>query len=140
MFSKIITLLLPALAASSFCDTTSEFTSEWVEDFTSLEIDTNIWEVITGSNGGACRSAMCKKENTYIENGNLVMKSERLEDGTFTTGALWTKNLKVWNEEIPYRLCVNAILPGTEGSNITDANQGIWPGKLSIIIFCCLNH
>lgn len=67
------------------------------------------------------------EDNVWVEDGALVMMSDRNENGNYTSGAVWTKDLINWStDDGPFRLCVRAILPGDD-NGADGSNQGIWP-------------
>ncbi|GMI15978.1 hypothetical protein TrVE_jg664 [Triparma verrucosa] len=126
LIATLATLLLAtSTALASFCDDDDFFVEEFVEDFTSF--DETRFTKIVGENLGACRSATCLEENVYIEESALVLKSDRVEGGNFTSGAVWTKGKSNWTTaDGTFRLCVRAMLPGDD-NGADGVNQGIWP-------------
>lgn len=119
----------------SFCSEAG-WNQEWADEFLEDKLGSS-WETVTsadtqvdhsapvsGLGVTACRSARCRPENVRLENGHLILRSERsAEDPTkFFTGAVTTRGLKNWKDDVPYRLCVSAKLPGTEGKS-----RGMWP-------------
>jgi hypothetical protein len=76
---------------------------------------------------GSCRSAACTADNAYLENGTLVLRSQRQEAQglNFTTGAVNTRHKSTWTASPgAFRLCVSAKLPGGGGDQ---SGRGIWP-------------
>jgi beta-glucanase (GH16 family) len=76
---------------------------------------------------GSCRSAMCTADNAYLENGTLVLRSQRQEAQglNYTTGAVNTRHKSTWTASPgAFRLCVSAKLPGGGGGQ---SGRGIWP-------------
>lgn len=84
--------------------------------------------------GGSCRHARCAEDDAYIEDGALVLRSQRrpscFSGGSapgcfnYSTGAVTTQNKMTVSAHPGFRLCVSAKLPGGGGGK---RGQGIWP-------------
>ena len=172
-----------AVNAASFCDPSTDWATEWTDEFAGPEIDTEKWSVtvgvkpataasdrlateniqprhgaressdavplvsgakFTGRNLpqarhalgadcagdscvllGSCRSAACTADNVYVENGTLVLRSQReqVQGLNYTTGAVNTRHKSTWTAAPgAFRMCISAKLPGSGPSG-----QGLWP-------------
>lgn len=116
----------------SFCDTdpAGGYKMTWHDEFDGPELNTDNWNVATDTAGwhfAYGRDALCTKDNVYIENGNLVLRSQRqvVDKWNYTTGGVDTMNKAWWTPSPTYRMCIRAILPG--GSTTPGGGQGIWP-------------
>lgn len=120
----------------SFCDAGEGWEKDWADEFDGDSLDLSSWRVIastggTGQGGAApvsglddtaCRTAACRGENVRIENGKLILRSQRDESDPlrFSTGAVTTQGKRSWRHDTkPYRLCVRAKLP--------QGGKGVWP-------------
>jgi len=75
-----------------------------------------------GQNGGLGREAWLTSDNVYIQNGHLVLRSQKqtINNFNYTSGAVTSQNKKYWKNA---RVCVRALLPGGPAAE----DQGIWP-------------
>lgn len=143
LLRRVVVLLhhLALAAAGSFCDNSSSFALEWSDEFEGSELDAAVWDVIEGSSPhpnvddcygdqcppwAGCRAGYCLAKNVYVGNGTVTLRSNN--DGylnySFTTATIVTRGKKNWSWlDGPYRMCISAQLPGTEGAN----NNGLWP-------------
>ncbi|GMI35715.1 hypothetical protein TeGR_g12354 [Tetraparma gracilis] len=122
----LLALLTPSMAAAaSFCDTTAGWNQTWVDEFTGDDIDSSSWSVSSGACGSYGRSANCTLEDTYIEDGSLVLRSRQPSPGVYTTGAVTTAGKVAWKDSPKFRMCISAILPS--GRSAGGSSQGIWP-------------
>merc|ERR1719178_45746 len=93
----LLALLTPSMAAAaSFCDTTAGWNQTGVDEFTGDDIDSSSWSVSSGACGSYGRSANCTLEDTYIEDGSLVLRSRQPSPGVYTTGAVTTAGKVAW--------------------------------------------
>jgi len=138
---------LNAVSGKSFCDDNSNgaWTTVWNDDFNDANIDVSKWNVEVSDasartmhcNGtscialGSCRDASCLKENAYIDQGHLVLRSDNgpmnktTGAPSWSTGAVNTWGKANWRtSDGAFRLCVSAQLPG---SPVKGESQGIWP-------------
>jgi len=108
------------IAHAAFCDSGNGWRQVFKDDFNTF--DENSWTITLGSDAGQGREAWLTKDNVYVQNSNLVLRSQRQVVGTsnYTSGAITSKGKKFWSNA---RVCVRATLPG--GSH--QAAQGIWP-------------
>jgi beta-glucanase (GH16 family) len=122
-------------SANSFCSAVG-WNHEWGDDFDGDHLGES-WSPITseGEQGDhsapvsglgvtACRSAKCRPENVRVEDGHLMLLTDRdpEDPGKYHTGAVTTRGLKNWQDDQPYRMCISAKLPGG-GEN----GGGVWP-------------
>merc|ERR1719240_468708 len=119
----------------SFC-TEAGWNHEWGDEFSDGKLGNSWAPIISAADQGdhsapvsglgvtACRSAKCRPDPVRIEDGKLILTSERdsVHPDKYYTGAVTTKGLKNWKDDRPYRLCVSAKLPGD-----IEASKGIWP-------------
>jgi len=90
----------------------------WVDEFDGAEIDENIWTHELGNSGwgnNESQNYTADAANSYIENGNLVIKAIQTASEQYTSARMITKDKKEWTYG---RVDIRAKLP--EG-------QGIWP-------------
>lgn len=119
----------------SFCSAAG-WNHEWGDEFLEDRLGSE-WATITSENSQgdhsapvsglgvtACRSARCRPENVLLENGQLILRSERdtNDHNKYFTGAVTTRGLKNWKDDKPYRMCISAKLPGSN-----EGARGIWP-------------
>lgn len=131
----------PGKSKKSFCSSPA-FALEWSDEFDGRVLNASHWSVVEGTSPhpfdsvcsgdecpiySGCREGFCLPRNVYVRDGAVHLRSDNSghENYTFTTAAIvsrghvnWT-----WADKGPYRLCVNATLPGTPGAN----NAGLWP-------------
>eukprot|EP00040_Diaphanoeca_grandis_P040039 m.261035 g.261035 ORF g.261035 m.261035 type:complete len:305 (+) comp41146_c0_seq1:125-1039(+) len=127
----------------SFCDggVDGSWENVWGDDFDGT-LDAQKWNVEVAPaaqrtmhcNGsscislGSCRDAACTMDNVYIDQGHLVLRSDRGKGSktpSWTTGAVNTWGKADWQTtDGPFRLCVSAQLPGT---TVAGESQGLWP-------------
>ena len=135
----------------SFCDPDSAWTSEFADEFDGSALNDEVWTVTVGKKAteaplthsagesyfgadclgddcillGSCRSAACTAGNVYLDNGTLVLRSQRqaVEGANYTTGAVTTRDKTTWTAAPgAFRMCISAKLPGSG-----ESGQGIWP-------------
>jgi len=113
--------IVPFVSPASFCDTQGEYTQVFKDDFNTL--DTKSWTVTLGENSGEGREAWLTTDNVYVENSNLVLRSQRQKVNTFnyTSGGVTSQNKRFWQYG---RICISAKLPG---GGTTGEGQGVWP-------------
>jgi beta-glucanase (GH16 family) len=120
----------------SFCSGLG-WKEEWADEFSEDSLG-SFWSTVTteSSDSGdhsapvsglgvtACRTARCRPENVHLQDGKLILRSERDpgDASKYFTGAVTTRGLKNWTDDSPYRLCISAKLPGGGGRG-----KGVWP-------------
>ena len=136
LFLLLVLLTTPAAArpsASSFCDPTPEWPRSFAEEFAGTALNTSRWSVYADNQKGQCgfgvgRFGRCAGENVYLEDGALVLRSDRnvscsAAEGCFnySSAGVTSRDKKTWSvaEGAGFRLCVSAMLP--------DGGAGIWP-------------
>lgn len=130
LVATVSALLLPVLAAGeSFCDTQGEWTKVWSDEFEGASLDESSWSIDLQGGDSRVRDSMGTADNVYLENGTLVLRSQRQAAGgyNFTSGAVQSQDKRFFKG--PARVCVSASLPGG-GVNGTVGNgqgDGIWP-------------
>ena len=90
----------------------------WVDEFNGPSIDTDIWTHELGNSGwgnNESQNYTADAANSYIEDGNLVIKAIQTASEQYTSARMITKDKKEWQYG---RVDIRAKLP--EG-------QGIWP-------------
>lgn len=108
---------------TSFCDQAG-WKEIWSDDFTTF--DDSHWTKTIGISSGHTRDAVGTEDNVYIEDGKLVLRSQKQDKDSahYTTGAVDSKSKKYWGgDKKKTRVCVSSILPGGQGSK----GYGIWP-------------
>eukprot|EP00035_Acanthoeca_spectabilis_P018892 m.406613 g.406613 ORF g.406613 m.406613 type:complete len:269 (+) comp16795_c5_seq18:7935-8741(+) len=108
------------LGWTSFCDNPG-YQVVWRDEFTGPTLNKSSWTTDFQGNDSRVRDSQGTAENVYIEDGHLVLRSQRqaMNGYEFTSGAVQTQGLHSWKG--PARACVSAALPGGGGGN------GIWP-------------
>jgi len=116
-----LSLLVPFVLCASFCDPQGPWKQVWRDDFKTL--DQSSWGLTLGQSDGEGRDAWLTADNVYIENGVLVIRSQKQSTNghNYTSGALTTQNKRFWKYG---RFCVSARLPG---GGTPGQGQGIWP-------------
>ena len=121
----LLALLAPApllgAPAGSFC-AASGWRTVWSDEFDGVEMNASKWEKRTM--GDVDRMAAVEDEDIYIEDGALVLRSQRraVSGYNFTSGAVHTKGKHSWQGRT--RVCVRARLPGGGGLG---KGQGVQP-------------
>jgi len=106
-----------ANAVSSFCDGDANWKVVFNDDF-DAPLNKTLWNAELGVNNSMGRTANVTWEDSYTEDGNLVLRSRKLADGTYTSGGL--NSIIGWQYG---RFCVRAILPGAGPGK----SAGMWP-------------
>lgn len=106
------------LPSYSFCDV-DNFQIVFADEFESEHLNETIWSVDLSGGDSRVRQAQGTKENVYVENGSLVLRTERQKIGgyNYSSGAVETKGKVSW--EGTTRVCIRARLPS--------GGKGIWP-------------
>lgn len=148
-------ILPGAAASVSFCDDDGSFRTVFRDDFDGAELDERKWNIevapapvqrshlVAGEHIrqrakvradcsgqgciqlGSCRDAACTRSETYVEAGELTLRSSRTGTSNFTTGAVNTWGKAGWRaSDGVFRVCISARLPGV-GSD--GSSQGLWP-------------
>ena len=115
---------------SSLCDAGDGWAVAWQDEF-DAPLNRSIWTIPVGIGSSLGREANVTEEDTYVQDGNLVLRSRALHGGkNWTTGAAITnrRNYKTTpgNVGISWqygRFCVSAKLPG----NGPGKSAGLWP-------------
>lgn len=98
----------------------------WREDFDSF--NASRWTKTLGQNGGQLRDAWGTADNVYVQDGALVLRSQRdAAPGAphnLTSGAVTTRGSAYWSSG---RVCVRAKLPGGAARSTPGAGDGVWP-------------
>ena len=82
MFEIVLLGLLAPLAwSASFCDPSGDWQANWADEFDGTALNSSSWSVITGSDVGACRDALCTADNVQVSNGKLILTSKRESQG-----------------------------------------------------------
>jgi hypothetical protein len=75
--------LAPLAWSASFCDPSSGWKTNWVDEFEGDTLNASSWSVVSGSNSGTCRDALCIPDNVQVSNGKLILTSKRESQGIF---------------------------------------------------------
>ncbi len=124
-------LLLPgACDCASFCESGNGWRQVWADEFNQTHLDYASWTIDRGGNDSSVRDALGTAANVYLEDGALVLRSQRQHtDGfNFTSGAVQSQDKRFFAG--PARVCVSASLPGggVKGTAEDDGQgDGIWP-------------
>ena len=123
-------LLLPgACDCASFCDSGNGWQEVWADEFNQTHLDTTSWTIDLGGNDSNVRNSLGTADNVYLEDGALVLRSqrERKEGFDFTSGAVQSQDKRFFAG--PARVCVSASLPGggINGTAGDGQGDGIWP-------------
>jgi len=123
IFLILACIVAEGLASNSFCDQDG-WNMIWQDEFDAIFLNASTWTVDTGSNNSKVRNSTGTLENVYLEDGNLVLRTqkERRGDYFYTSGAVASKGKKSWAGSS--RVCISATLPGGGSSHKGD---GIWP-------------
>jgi beta-glucanase (GH16 family) len=116
--------LLAVAHGASFCDEAG-WAVAWRDEFDGAALDNATWSRDVGHHASTTRESVGTVDNAYVENGSLVLRSQRQAKGryNFTTGAVRSRGKKFWRG--PRRVCVRAQLPGSGPGN--RSGLGIWP-------------
>jgi licheninase len=130
----------PLSPGASFCDDSAGWKRVWSDEFDEKLLDNATWTNDMGWDTlSALRDAKNTAENVWIENGTLVIRSQRQHTGPYTEGipaklypnttfnytsaAVTTKGLRTFGGHgKTTRVCVRAQLPGGGGKG-----KGYWP-------------
>ena len=121
-------------AQKSLCDDDGDWKKVWADEFETL--NRKVWTVPVGVGSSLGRDANVTEEDTYIEDGMLVLRSRELPGSggkNWTTGAAIsnTRGAKYAPSSPAYegaswqygRFCIRAKLPGAGPGK----SQGLWP-------------
>jgi beta-glucanase (GH16 family) len=116
---------------TSLCDDDGDWKLVWQDEFDTPSLNHTIWTVPVGVGSSFGRDANVTEADTYVENGMLVLRSQKLPGGkNYTTGAAITHHGSFpstpGNKGISWqygRFCVRAKLPGAGPGK----SQGLWP-------------
>ena len=116
---------------TSFCAAPG-WAPAWHDDFDGDALDAASWTITVGDEGGslgACRSALCARDNVAVHDGALFLTTRREAVGSYayTTGAVNTSAKRAFTpaDGGTFRGCVSARLPGHAAP--AGAAQGLWP-------------
>ena len=128
-------------ATASFCNS-PRWKPSWQDDFHGDSLNTMYWNVPVSPpvvqrpsharadcRGhacillGSCRDASCTADDVYVRNGMLTMRTRHSQQEGLTTGAVNTWGKQAFQP--PFRVCVNASLPGDASSR--NHSAGLWP-------------
>ena len=128
-----------AAPPASFCNPTPQWPRSFAEEFDGKDLNTSTWDVYLDNSDGQCgfgigRYGRCDASNVYLQDGSLVLRSDRkhscnAKEGCFnySSAGITTRDKATWSvaNGAGFRLCVSAILPG--GSAAGGGGAGIWP-------------
>ena len=127
----------PPGPAPSLCDAGGGWHTAWRDEF-DAPLNRTIWDIPTGPGSSLGREANVTVEDTYVEDGKLVLRSRALPGGkSWTTGAAITNHRRsagdpahptkpadyvgiAWQYG---RFCIRAKLPGAGPGK----SAGLWP-------------
>jgi beta-glucanase (GH16 family) len=119
-------------AASSLCDAGNGWSVTWHDEFDAGALNRSIWTIPLGVGSSLGREANVTEEDTYVQDGMLVLRSRALPGGkSWTTGAAITNQRNYKTAPTGYvgiswqygRFCVRAKLPGSGPGK----SAGLWP-------------
>jgi len=118
-----VALLCTSAVRCSFCDDGDGYVTVFNDDFDGNELNASNWEPVTGMQVGLGRDAWLSPNNTFVENGTLILRAKRqhYKGQNFTSAAVISQNKQYWKYG---RFCIRAKLPGAEGDGASD---GVWP-------------
>ena len=99
---------------SSFC-TGEGWAQVWADEFSGSVLNESAWSIDVGAGDSQVRQSQGTRDNVYLEDGHLVLRSQRETSGkwNYTSGAVETQHKVSWKGLT--RACVSAKLPGGEG-------------------------
>jgi beta-glucanase (GH16 family) len=135
----VLFVSLVGSAGASFCDPSPQWPRSFAEEFDGTKLNTSRWSVFLENSNGQCgfgigRYGRCDADNVYLEDGSLVLRSDRNHScdasaGCFnySSGGVTSRDKATWSvaDGAGFRLCINALLPG--GGASPGAGTGIWP-------------
>lgn len=119
----------PTEPSPSFCDNDGEWKVAWEDNFDGSKLNETVWTIPTGVGSSFGRDANVTSEDTYIEDGMLVLRSRQVGPANWTTGAAISHARKegsagTTGASWKYgRFCIRAKLPGAGPGR----SQGLWP-------------
>jgi beta-glucanase (GH16 family) len=131
---------VPVKSRVSFCEASAAWPRSFAEEFDGPDLNSSRWSKYLHNSAGQCgfgigRFGRCDADNVYIEDGKLVLKSDKLpaqqctaKEGCFnyTSAGVTSRDKATWSVAggAGYRVCVSAMLPGGTSA---DDGAGIWP-------------
>ena len=115
---------------ASLCDAGGGWSIAWQDEFDAA-LNRSIWAIPVGVGSSLGRDANVTEEDTYVQDGMLVLRSRALPGGkNWTTGAAIT-NQRSYKTEPGFvgaswqygRFCIRAKLPGAGPGK----SAGLWP-------------
>ena len=116
MLSVLSALASAAPPPTSFCSSHG-WDIVFNDEFTGPTLNLSAWTVDLGANNSRVRNSQGTVDNVYLENGALVLRSQREKSGdySYTSGAVYSQGKVAWTHPVGTRACVRAKLPGGEG-------------------------
>ena len=111
---------------TSFCDQVG-WEQVWADDFDGPLLDNSSWSVDFKGNDSRVRDSLGTRDNVYLEDGALVLRTQRQKAGgyDYTSGAVQTQGKRSWRGHT--RVCIKAQLPGGAKNGANGTGNGIWP-------------
>lgn len=115
--------MVSAAGPASFCSE-SGWAQVWSDEFSATALDNVSWSLDLNGGDSRVRDSMGTSDNVYIEDGELVIRTQRQTVGKYeyTSGAVSSQGKRSWKGLT--RACVRAKLPGGGGGG---KGAGIWP-------------
>lgn len=118
----------------SLCDGSGGYARVFSDEFDGPLDEVSSWHVVEGieGSGSMTRSAWGARDNVYVEDGALVLRSRRptaRERADHPEVGYFTGAVSTWRKRdfAPGRLCVSARLPGRSAGDARGKNQGLFP-------------
>ena len=112
----------------SLCDSDGDWLLVWRDEFAGTSLNLSTWTIPVGPGSSFGRDATITKEDTFISDGMLILRSRQLAPNNWTSGAAISspRHFPSNNTGVNWqygRFCISAKLPGAGPGK----SQGLWP-------------